>query len=93
MSPAISSAVRGRVSNVDRRSSIPWFQIAAIASASAVVARLISSAVTASHANESGLVAAGGYAAARERALLRTEGRDYVVRDGEVVTIKFSPPS
>ena len=39
------------------------------------------------------LVEAGGYAAARERALLRTEGRDYAVRDGEVVTIKFTPPS
>jgi len=28
------------------------------------------------------------YAAARERGLLRIEGRDYVVRDGDVVTIK-----
>ncbi|MGH2993335.1 MAG: redox-regulated ATPase YchF [Solirubrobacterales bacterium] len=34
------------------------------------------------------LVEAGGYASARERALLRTEGRDYVVRDGDVVTIR-----
>ena len=34
------------------------------------------------------LVEAGGYAAARERGLLRTEGRDYVVRDGDVVTIR-----
>ena len=37
------------------------------------------------------LVEAGGYAAGRERALLRTEGRDYEVRDGEVVTFKFAP--
>jgi ribosome-binding ATPase len=37
------------------------------------------------------LVEAGGYPAARERALLRTEGRDYEVRDGEVVTFRFSP--
>ncbi|MGH2962656.1 MAG: DUF933 domain-containing protein, partial [Solirubrobacterales bacterium] len=36
------------------------------------------------------LVDAGGYAAARERALLRTEGRDYVVRDGDVVTIRHA---
>ena len=36
------------------------------------------------------LVAAGGYAAARERAELRTEGRDYVVRDGDVVTFRFT---
>ena len=34
------------------------------------------------------LVEAGGYAAARERALLRTEGRDYAVQDGDVVTIR-----
>ena len=37
------------------------------------------------------LVEAGGYAAARERALLRVEGRDYEVRDGDVVNFKFSP--
>jgi ribosome-binding ATPase len=37
------------------------------------------------------LVAAGGYAAARERALLRVEGRDYEVRDGDVVTFRFTP--
>jgi hypothetical protein len=37
------------------------------------------------------LVGAGGYAAARERALLRVEGRDYVVQDGEVVNFRFSP--
>jgi ribosome-binding ATPase len=34
------------------------------------------------------LVDAGGYAGARERGLLRTEGRDYVVRDGDVITIR-----
>ncbi len=34
------------------------------------------------------LVDAGGYAAARERGVLRTEGRDYVVADGDVITIK-----
>jgi hypothetical protein len=34
------------------------------------------------------LVDAGGYAPARERGLLRTEGRDYVVRDGDVITIR-----
>ena len=31
---------------------------------------------------------AGGYGPARDRGLIRTEGRDYVVRDGEVVHIK-----
>ena len=39
------------------------------------------------------LVEAGGYAAARERALVRVEGRDYEVRDGEVVTFRFTPAS
>jgi GTP-binding protein YchF len=34
------------------------------------------------------LVEAGGYAAARDRGLLRTEGRAYVVADGDVVHIK-----
>jgi GTP-binding protein YchF len=34
------------------------------------------------------LVEAGGYAVARDRGLLRIEGRDYVVRDGDVLTIK-----
>jgi ribosome-binding ATPase len=37
------------------------------------------------------LVAAGGYAGSRDRALLRTEGRDYEIRDGEVVSFRFSP--
>jgi hypothetical protein len=36
------------------------------------------------------LVDAGSFAQARERALLRTEGRDYVVADGDVLTIKFT---
>jgi GTP-binding protein YchF len=34
------------------------------------------------------LVEAGSYAAARERGLLRTEGRDHMIEDGDVVTIK-----
>jgi ribosome-binding ATPase YchF (GTP1/OBG family) len=37
------------------------------------------------------LVDAGGYARARERGTLRLEGRDYVVADGDVITVKFSP--
>ncbi len=37
------------------------------------------------------LVDAGGYAGARERGVLRLEGRDYVMRDGDVVTVKFTP--
>jgi ribosome-binding ATPase len=36
------------------------------------------------------LVEAGGYAPARERALLRTEGRDYGVQEGDVITFRFS---
>ena len=37
------------------------------------------------------LVDAGGYAAARERGVLRLEGRDYAMRDGDVITVKFTP--
>jgi ribosome-binding ATPase len=37
------------------------------------------------------LVAAGGYAGARDRGELRLEGRDYAVADGDVITIRFTP--
>jgi ribosome-binding ATPase len=37
------------------------------------------------------LVDAGGYASARERGTLRLEGRDYVMADGDVITVKFTP--
>jgi GTP-binding protein YchF len=37
------------------------------------------------------LVEAGGYAGARDRGTLRLEGRDYVVADGDVITVKFTP--
>jgi len=38
------------------------------------------------------LVAAGGWSAAREQGLIRTEGRDYVVQDGDVCLFRFRPP-
>jgi GTP-binding protein YchF len=38
------------------------------------------------------LVAMGNFARAREKGLIRLEGRDYVVRDGDVVHIRFAPP-
>jgi hypothetical protein len=37
------------------------------------------------------LIDAAGYAGARERGTLRLEGRDYVMADGDVITVKFSP--
>jgi len=37
------------------------------------------------------LVEYGGYAGAREHAALRLEGRDYVMADGDVITVKFTP--
>jgi GTP-binding protein YchF len=39
----------------------------------------------------SDLVECGGYSQARERAKLRVEGRDYEVRDGDVLTVRFTP--
>jgi ribosome-binding ATPase len=38
------------------------------------------------------LVDAGSFAHARELGRLRTEGRDYVVQDGDVLTFKFTNP-
>jgi GTP-binding protein YchF len=38
------------------------------------------------------LMAAGDFQAARDRGLLRLEGRDYVIQDGDIVHIRFSPP-
>jgi ribosome-binding ATPase len=37
------------------------------------------------------LVDAAGYAGARDRGTLRLEGRDYLMRDGDVITVKFTP--
>jgi GTP-binding protein YchF len=37
------------------------------------------------------LVEAGGYGGARERGTLRLEGRDYIVADGDVITVRFTP--
>jgi hypothetical protein len=37
------------------------------------------------------LVETGGYAAARDVGKLRSEGRDYVMADGDVITVKFTP--
>jgi GTP-binding protein YchF len=37
------------------------------------------------------LVDAGGYSGARDRGTLRLEGRDYVMTDGDVISVKFTP--
>ena len=37
------------------------------------------------------LVDAGGYSGARDRGTLRLEGRDYVMADGDVINVKFTP--
>ena len=47
--------------------------------------------VRAEVASVDALVEAGGYAGARERGTLRLEGRDYVMQDGDVITVKFTP--
>src|SRR5439155_7840378 len=37
------------------------------------------------------LVEDGGYARARDKGLLRIEGRDYVMQDCDVLTVRFTP--
>jgi ribosome-binding ATPase len=37
------------------------------------------------------LVHEGGYAGARDKGLLRIEGRDYPMQDGDVMTVRFTP--
>jgi GTP-binding protein YchF len=37
------------------------------------------------------LVDEGGYAGARDKGKLRIEGRDYVMQDGDVMTVRFTP--
>ena len=36
------------------------------------------------------LIECGGYAPARDKGLLRIEGRDYVMEDGDVLTVKHT---
>jgi ribosome-binding ATPase len=37
------------------------------------------------------LIESGDFAAAREKGILRLEGRDYIVQDGDIVHIRFAP--
>jgi ribosome-binding ATPase YchF (GTP1/OBG family) len=39
------------------------------------------------------LVSLGGYAEVKARGRLRLEGKDYLVRDGDILSIRFSPPA
>ena len=36
------------------------------------------------------MVKCGGVAAAREKGLLRSEGKDYVVQDGDMIYFRFN---
>ncbi|MBO7525610.1 MAG: DUF933 domain-containing protein, partial [Clostridia bacterium] len=36
------------------------------------------------------LVACGSFAAAKEKGLIRSEGKEYVVQDGDVVEFRFN---
>ena len=40
--------------------------------------------------NYKNLLDAGSYAAAREKGLVRMEGKDYVVQDGDVILFRFN---
>jgi ribosome-binding ATPase YchF (GTP1/OBG family) len=39
------------------------------------------------------LIEAGGYNELKARGRLRLEGKDYVVQDGDILNIRFSPPA
>jgi ribosome-binding ATPase YchF (GTP1/OBG family) len=39
------------------------------------------------------LVAAGGYTELKSKGKLRLEGKEYTVRDGDILNIRFSPPA
>jgi GTP-binding protein YchF len=39
------------------------------------------------------LVAAGGYSELKAKGKLRLEGKEYIVRDGDILNIRFSPPA
>jgi ribosome-binding ATPase YchF (GTP1/OBG family) len=38
------------------------------------------------------LMAAGSFHVAHEKGLVRLEGKDYVVQDGDIIHFRFSPP-
>ena len=40
--------------------------------------------------NYDNLVACGGYNAAKDKGLVRSEGKDYVVQDGDVILFRFN---
>jgi ribosome-binding ATPase len=40
--------------------------------------------------NYDDLVGAGSYASAREQGVLRLEGKDYIMREGDVVNFRFN---
>lgn len=39
------------------------------------------------------LLQSGSWAAARDQGLIRTEGRDYIIQDGDVCYFRFTPPN
>jgi GTP-binding protein YchF len=42
--------------------------------------------------SHSDLMSAGNFHVARERGLVRLEGREYIVRDGDIIHFRFAPP-
>ncbi len=63
---------------------------AAVKAAGAIHSDFEKKFIRAEVVNWKSLVDHGGYAGAREKGLLRLEGKDYVVRDGDVLVIRHS---
>ena len=55
---------------------------------SLMLATLMFIAIKAEVINWQELITAGSYAVSREKGLIRTEGKDYIVKDGDVIEIK-----
>jgi ribosome-binding ATPase YchF (GTP1/OBG family) len=60
----------------------------ALAAAAVVHTEIADAFVKAEVIGADDLIASGGYVGARERGLLRIEGREYVVQEGDVITIR-----
>ena len=73
-----------RIQHAERRGLTAWH------AAGAIHSDIQRGFVRAEVISAEALVEAGGYAGARDRGVLRLEGRDYLMKDGDVLTVKHT---